>query len=53
VTAAALIHTASRGYPPHDQQPGHPGSTGDLIADKTIVDETATRAAVNEVIAAE
>ncbi|MEQ4722591.1 hypothetical protein [Nonomuraea sp. B19D2] len=51
--AAALIHTAGRGYPCAINNLAIQALLATFIADKTIVDESATRAAVNEVIATE
>ncbi|MFI7637509.1 hypothetical protein [Nonomuraea sp. NPDC049400] len=50
---AALIHTASRGYPRAINNLAIQALLATFIADKTIVDESAARAAVNEVIATE
>ncbi|MGW4961861.1 ExeA family protein [Nonomuraea sp. NPDC004186] len=51
--AATLIHTASRGYPRAINNLAIQALLATFIADKTIVDESAARAAVNEVIASE
>ncbi|MCP2337533.1 ExeA family protein [Actinomadura rupiterrae] len=51
--AAALIHTASRGYPRAINNLAIQALLATFISDKTIVDETSARAAVNEVIATE
>ncbi|SEG96117.1 AAA domain-containing protein [Nonomuraea solani] len=51
--AANLIHIASRGYPRTINNLAIQALLAAFIVDKTIVDETAARAAVNEVITAE
>ncbi|GGT05557.1 hypothetical protein GCM10010156_74100 [Planobispora rosea] len=51
--AATLIHTASRGCPRAINNLVIQALQATFIADKTIVDESCARAAVNEVIAAE
>ncbi|WP_219519756.1 hypothetical protein [Nonomuraea ceibae] len=50
---AALIHTASRGYPRAINNLAIQALPATFITDKAIVDESAARAAVNEVIATE
>jgi type II secretory pathway predicted ATPase ExeA len=49
--SAALIHTTSRGYPRAINNLAIQALLATFAADKTIVDEASTRAAVNEVIA--
>ncbi|MGP4105357.1 hypothetical protein [Nonomuraea sp. KM90] len=51
--AAALIHAASRGYPRAINNLAIQALLATFIADEAIVDESAARAAVNEVITAE
>jgi type II secretory pathway predicted ATPase ExeA len=51
--AANLIHTAGRGYPRAVNNLAVQALLATFITDKTIVDETATRTAINEVITTE
>ncbi|MEO3795900.1 hypothetical protein ABGB14_37365 [Nonomuraea sp. B10E15] len=51
--AASLLHNTSRGYPRAINNLALQALLATFAADEAIVDESATRTAVNEVIAAE